>query len=70
MERRAHVVGTGPGLMHLGVGTQHVVIGQQMGEAKLLDPLGVSADGTSIGADLGLRENDTDLHQRDSAPAA
>jgi hypothetical protein len=38
-----------------------------MRKAQLFDPLGICADGGALGADLGLREHDTYLH--DSCPS-
>src|SRR5580700_4464668 len=62
MEGRVDVVGPGPGLMHGRVGADHVVVGQDVGEAKLLGPLAVRADGTPIGSDLSLRKHHADIH--------
>ena len=63
VERRVDVVGPGPRLVHARIGAEHVVVGQDVGEAKLLDPLSVGADGAAIGADLGLRKHDADIHE-------
>ncbi len=63
MERRVDVVGTGPRLVDSRIGAQHVVIGQDMREAKLLDPLCVRADSAAVGADLGLRKYDANFHE-------
>jgi hypothetical protein len=48
--------------VHGRVSAHDVVISEDVREAKLLNPLSVSADGTPIGADLGLREHDADIH--------
>ena len=64
VERRVDVVRAAPRLVHLGIGAEHVVVGQQVLEAELLDALRVRADRAPIGADLRLREHDTDLHAR------
>ena len=39
VERRVDVVGPVPVLVHGRISAEHVVVGQQVGEAKLLDPL-------------------------------
>jgi hypothetical protein len=63
VERRVDVVRPGPRLVHDRIGAEHVVVGQDVGKAKLLDPRSVGADGTAIGADLGLREHYADIHE-------
>ena len=54
--------------MHGGIGPQHMVVGQDVGESEALDLLGVGAHRTHVGADLGLGEDDTDSHGRLSTP--
>ena len=46
------------------VGAEHVVVGEQVVEAELLDRLRVGAHAAQVGADLGLREDDAELHRR------
>ena len=60
---RANVVGSGPALVNRGVRAYDMVVGEQMGVAKLLNPLRVVAHRADIAAQLGLRKDDTDLHQ-------
>ena len=62
VKRGVDVVGAGPRRVDLGIRAEHVVVGQQVREAELLDPLRVGADGSPVGADLGLGKDDTDLH--------
>ncbi|MBO0830602.1 MAG: hypothetical protein J2P28_08010 [Actinobacteria bacterium] len=67
MERGVDVVGASPRGVHRRVCAEHVIVGQYVGEAQFLNSLSVSADGTAIGADLGLREYDAYLHESLSA---
>jgi hypothetical protein len=46
----------------LRVGTEDVVVGEDVPEAELLDALGVRTDGAHVGTDLGLGEHGADLH--------
>src|SRR5215472_18957501 len=62
MERRVDVVRSGPRLVDGRVSAEHVVIGEDVGEAKLLHALSVSADGAAVGPDLGLREYHAYIH--------
>ena len=45
MKRRVHVVGPGPPFVNRRIGTDHVVVCEQMGVAELLDALGVCTRG-------------------------
>lgn len=62
VERGVYVVRPGPARVHSGIGTEDVVVGQQVGEAQLLDPLNVGTDRAAVGANLGLREHDAYIH--------
>ena len=62
MKLGVHVVGAVPRLVHLGIGPDHVVVGQHVLEAEVLHPLGVGTDRTDRGADLGLGQDDADTH--------
>ena len=62
VERRVHVVGPRPSLVDRRVGAEHVVIGEEVPVAERLDALGVGAHGAGVAAQLGLREDDADLH--------
>ena len=68
MELRVDVVGAGPALVDRRVGADDVVVGEQMVIPQLLHALPVGADGTHVGADLGLREDDADPHHEQGAP--
>ena len=59
VERRRHVVGAAPRRVHRRVGAEHVVVGEDVGEAEPVDRLGVGAHGTNVAAELGLGEDDT-----------
>jgi hypothetical protein len=48
--------------MDVGVRPDDVVVGQDVLETEILDALPVPTEGTHVGADLGLREDDTDAH--------
>ena len=48
--------------MGIGVGPEHVVVGQDVGEPEALHLLGVGAHRTCVGSDLGLGEHDTESH--------
>ena len=65
-----HVVRAVPALVHGRVGAQHVVVGQQVPEAEFLGPLRVAAHRRRVWADLGLREDDADLHAASSVGLA
>ena len=64
------VVRAAPAVVHRGVGAEHVVVGEEVGEAELLDPLGVRPHRADVGADLGLREHDADAHRPVSTTSA
>jgi hypothetical protein len=64
VERGGDVVGAGVAGVPGRVGAEDVLVGEQVSEAEVLDALGVGADGARVGADLGLGEDDTDLHGR------
>ena len=57
VERRVDVVRTGPRLVHLGIGADHVVVREQVREAELLDPFRIRADRTAVRTDLRLGEH-------------
>ncbi len=63
MEGRVDVIRTGPRLVDRRIGAQHVVVGQDVGEAKLLDALPERADSAAIWSDLGLRKYDANIHE-------
>ena len=46
----------------LRVGTEHVIVHEQMLETETLDRLRIGADAARIGADLGLWEDNAKLH--------
>ena len=48
--------------MHVGIGPEHVVVGQDVGEAEVFHLLGVGAHRAHVGSDLGLGEDDADSH--------
>ena len=52
VERDVLVVGAAEAAVAAAVGAEHVVVGQQVGEAELLDALQVGPDGARIRADL------------------
>jgi hypothetical protein len=55
--------------MDRGVGADHVVVGEQMGVAELLDPVGVGAHSADIATEFGLGEDHADAHTANlSAP--
>ena len=58
-----NVVGACPPLVDHRIGTNHMVIGKQVGVTELLDTLGVGAHRTNVTTELGLGEYDADLHQ-------
>ena len=62
MKLGVDVVGAVPRLVDLGIGADHVVVGQHVLEAEVLHPLGVGPDGADRGADLGLGQDDADTH--------
>ena len=63
VERRVDVVRAVPRLVHLGIGADHVVVGQQVREPELLDPDRVLTGIVDRAAELGLGEHHTDLHR-------
>ena len=69
MELGVDVVGTVPADMDGRIGPDHMVVGQQMAVAQLLDALAVRAYGRLVGTELGLGEHYTDLHLRSSSHA-
>ena len=66
VEGRRDVVGTGPALVHAGIGADHVVVGQEVREAEIADRLAVGPHRADVAPELGLREHHTDLH--DASP--
>src|SRR5262249_1075780 len=64
VERGRYVVRTAPGVMHVRVGTDDVVVGEHVREPELLHPLAVGAHRADVAAELGLREHDSDPHYR------
>ena len=48
----------------LGSAPEHVVVGEQVVEAELLHGLRVARARRRVGADLGLGEDDAELHSR------
>ncbi len=46
-----------------GIGAEHVVVGQDMVEAKPFGGLGVVAEDAGVSADFGLWESNADLHE-------
>jgi hypothetical protein len=56
------------------VRTDDVVVGQQMGEPQLLDPLAVRADRAGVSAELRLGKDHSDAHVHpsvdDSSPSS
>jgi hypothetical protein len=61
-KRAVDVVGTGPARVEGAVGAEHVVVGQDVGVAQLLDALHVGPDRTAVDGQLGLREHHSDAH--------
>ena len=57
-----HVVGAGPALVNRRVGTDHVVVGEQVGVAELLDALGVCAHRADVATEFRLGEHHADAH--------
>ena len=68
VERGTHVVRAVPRRVRGGVRADHVVVGQQMVVAELVDGQPVGAYRIDVAAELGLGEHDADLH--DDLPAA
>ena len=62
MKRRVHVVGPGPPFVNRRIGTDHVVVCEQMGVAELLDALGVCTRGADIATEFSLGEDHADAH--------
>ena len=46
----------------VALGAEHVVVGQQMGEAEILQPLEIVPDRAGIGPDLVVGEDGADSH--------
>ena len=62
MERNVLVVWAFEAAVPVTVGSEHVVIGEQMRHAKLLDAFEVGAERSGIRPDLVVREHRPDLH--------
>jgi hypothetical protein len=63
VESSVDVVRPVPSLMHGRIGTEYVVVGEDVGEAQFLGPLAVGADGTAVAAQFCLREGKTYIHE-------
>ncbi len=62
VESRVDVIRPGPRLVNGRVRAEHVVVGENVGEAELLHPLAVGAYSAAIGSDLGLRKDHPYIH--------
>ena len=62
MERGVHVVGYGPPGVHVGISALDMVVGQEVREAQLFDPMAVGAHRAAIAAQFCLWKHHIDPH--------
>jgi hypothetical protein len=55
-------IAAGKAVQTIGVSTQHMVIGYDVGVAQSFNGLGIVLDGGRVIADLGLGKDDADSH--------
>src|SRR5207248_7810675 len=67
VEGGSDVVGAGPAAVDLRVRADDVVVRKHVAETERFDSLAIRAHGADVAAELGLREHDTDSHERPPA---
>jgi hypothetical protein len=68
VEGRVDVVRPVPAVMHSRVGTEDVIVGEDVGETQLLGPLTVRPHRAGVAANFCLRENKAYLHDERPTP--